>query len=137
MKYYFPLFASIALVTACSNPPVDRTERITTRAAFEAFTNQPCALVTYDATWCHPCHALQPTVVQFANDHPALPIGFVDIEDIRGIAKEQHAESLPEVVIYRNGRAAPLRKHGADGARTDYRELTEMVAQACPTLLKK
>jgi thioredoxin len=62
-------------------------------------------LVDYWAAWCGPCHLLAPAVEELAITRGrALRIGKVNFDDARTLAQRNKVESLPTLILYRDGK---------------------------------
>ena len=62
-------------------------------------------LVDYYATWCGPCHALSPTVEEFAWAHEGnAVVARVDVDVAPEAAASAQASSIPLLVVYKDGK---------------------------------
>ena len=61
-------------------------------------------VVDFWATWCMPCKMLGPVIEQLAADYEGRAVvGKVDIDEQRELAEEYHIQSVPTVMIFRDG----------------------------------
>ena len=62
-------------------------------------------LLDFWATWCGPCKMLAPVVAQFAEAHPEIAVGKVNVDEEQELAAMHRIVSIPTLVVYRNGKA--------------------------------
>jgi len=64
-------------------------------------------LVVLDAfaTWCGPCKAIAPTVVQWSNEEKMKDVFFAkfDVDEVPALAKELGVRSMPTFIIFKDG----------------------------------
>ena len=64
-------------------------------------------VVDFWATWCMPCKMLGPVIEQLAADYKGRAVvGKVDIDEQRELAEEYRIQSVPTVMIFRDGDVA-------------------------------
>ncbi|MDX2131271.1 MAG: thioredoxin [Planctomycetota bacterium] len=69
-----------------------------------AGTDQP-VLVDFWASWCPPCRALAPTIDAIAEDAQGKAvIAKLDVDEARDVAREHRIQSIPTLVIFKDGR---------------------------------
>ncbi len=67
-------------------------------------SNKP-VLVDFWATWCPPCLALAPTIQNLAETTQGKAIiAKLDVDEARDIAMEYAIQSIPTMVIFKNGK---------------------------------
>ena len=66
--------------------------------------NSPVAVVDFSATWCGPCRMLAP-VLEAVSEEFAGEVDFynVDVDDCPGLAGEYRVQSVPCLVLMKNG----------------------------------
>lgn len=83
-------------------------------ATFAEITSGPTpVLVDFFATWCDPCKALAPTLVQLSGRmEKELRIIKIDVDRNPQLAAQLGIQGVPTLLLYRNGK--PIwRKSGA------------------------
>ena len=65
--------------------------------------DQP-VLLDFWATWCGPCRMFAPILSQFAEKHPEIKVGKVDVDEQPALAMQHRIMSIPSLILYRNGR---------------------------------
>ena len=86
--------------------------RSVTGAEFEREVLQAGGLVLVDfwATWCPPCRRLAPTVDALATEYAGrLSVAKVDIDDSPELAQRYGIQSIPTLILFRDGRAVDKR----------------------------
>ncbi len=63
-------------------------------------------LLDFWATWCGPCKMLAPVVAQFANEHPEVKVGKVNVDEEPELAMAHAVASIPTLIVYKNGKQA-------------------------------
>ena len=55
------------------------------------------------ATWCGPCRMFAPVLDAFAQKHPEIKVGKINVDDEEELAASHSVMSIPTVVVYKNG----------------------------------
>ncbi len=75
-----------------------------TEANFNETTeNNPILVIDFWAPWCGPCVQFAPTFEEVANEYPDIAFGKVNTEEEQGIAGYFNIQSIPTVMIIREG----------------------------------
>jgi thioredoxin 1 len=64
------------------------------------------AVVDFWAPWCPPCRALAPTIAALAEERSDVVVGKLDVDDHPAIAERYGIQSIPTVLVFRNGKLA-------------------------------
>lgn len=63
------------------------------------------ALIDFWAAWCPPCMMQSPIVDEFAEAHPEIRVGKVNVDEQPELANKYGVESIPTLVLIKNGKA--------------------------------
>jgi len=63
-------------------------------------------LVDFYADWCGPCRALTPLLEALARENPGTKIVKVDVDEAPELAARYGVNSIPSLVVFKNGRVA-------------------------------
>ena len=69
----------------------------------EVLQDSGTVLVDFWATWCGPCRMLAPILEELSGQHPELKIVKVDVDENRELALRYGIESIPTLLVFRNG----------------------------------
>lgn len=61
-------------------------------------------LVQYYADWCGPCQMLKPVIEQISKEMQDVEFVRVDIDQHRDLAVNEGVQSIPTVIMYKNGK---------------------------------
>ena len=77
-----------------------------TKETFERDVLQSAQPVVVDfwATWCGPCQMLAPVLAEVAEELPQVTFCKVDVDDERELALSAGIESIPTLLVIKNGR---------------------------------
>ena len=65
-------------------------------------------LLDFWATWCGPCRMFGPILAQFAEKHPEIKVGKVDVDEEQELAMRHRIVSIPSLILYRNGKVEKM-----------------------------
>ncbi|HHW79746.1 MAG TPA: thioredoxin [Acholeplasmataceae bacterium] len=60
-------------------------------------------LVQYYADWCNPCQMLKPILEELSTELTNIKFYRVDIEEYRDLAVNANVQSIPTVVLFKDG----------------------------------
>jgi thioredoxin 1 len=63
-------------------------------------------VVDFWAPWCPPCRALAPRMEALAEERTDIVVGKLDVDDHPAIAERYGIESIPTVLVFRDGKLA-------------------------------
>jgi thioredoxin 1 len=82
---------------------------VTTQQQFDArvLKSPTPVLVDFFATWCEPCHELEPTIASLETAyHGRVAFVRVDVDAASDVAKAQGIEAMPTLIVFSDGRQA-------------------------------
>ena len=65
-------------------------------------------LIDFWATWCGPCRMMGPVVDEFAEEHPEIKMGKVNVDEQMPLAAAFGIESIPTLVAIKDGKAVDM-----------------------------
>ena len=78
---------------------------IATNTSFDSLLEgEKLVIVDFWATWCGPCRLFAPILAQFAEKHPEIKVGKVDVDEEPELAMKHRIVSIPSLILYRNGK---------------------------------
>lgn len=60
-------------------------------------------LLDFWASWCGPCMMQSPIVDEFAEKHPEIRVGKVNVDEQPELSAAFNVESIPTLVVIKNG----------------------------------
>ena len=69
----------------------------------QALAADRVAVVDFWASWCPPCRALAPTIAALAEERTDVVVGKLDVDEHPEIAGRYGIQSIPTVLVFRNG----------------------------------
>jgi thioredoxin 1 len=76
-----------------------------TNGEFSEFIKEGIVLIDFYADWCMPCVMMSPIVEEMAEKFKGkIKFGKVNIEDNQEIARKFNVSSIPNFVVFKNGK---------------------------------
>ena len=72
--------------------------------ASEVLASDRPVLLDFWASWCGPCMMLGPVLKDFAERHPEIKVGKVNVDEEAGLAVMHRVMSIPSLFVYKNGK---------------------------------
>ena len=72
----------------------------------------PC-IVKFTATWCGPCHRIQPTLEALSREYD-VPLVKIDVDENEALSTQYGVRGLPTTLVLLQGRAVAGRVVGAN-----------------------
>jgi thioredoxin len=71
----------------------------------QTINSNKTVLVDFWATWCGPCRALAPTIVELANEYNGkVLIGKLDVDANPATAEKFQVFSIPTMILFKDGK---------------------------------
>ena len=90
----------------------------------EVVQSEKPVLIDFWATWCGPCRMMGPIVDAFAESHPDVVVGKVNVDEEGELSAAFGIQSIPTLVVLKGGKVTAM----AVGVQTE-EELTAMLAK--------
>ena len=74
----------------------------------EVLRSDKPVLIDFWATWCGPCRMMGPVVDEFAEEHPEIKVGKVNVDEQMPLAAAFGIESIPTLEAIKDGKAVDL-----------------------------
>ncbi|KAF7886231.1 hypothetical protein EAF00_010334 [Botryotinia globosa] len=68
-----------------------------------ALTDNQVVVLDAFATWCGPCKAIAPKVVQFSEVYPAAHFIKIDVDELPAVSQELGIRAMPTFIIFKGG----------------------------------
>jgi thioredoxin 1 len=73
----------------------------------ETITKNKLVFVDFWASWCGPCRALAPTIVELAGEYAGkVLIGKLDVDENPATAEKFQVFSIPTMIVFKDGKEA-------------------------------
>lgn len=82
------------------------SEIILTKDNFETevLNSDKPVLIDFWASWCGPCRMQSPILSAFADAHPEIKVGKVNVDEEQELAVSFRVMSIPTLAVVKNGR---------------------------------
>jgi len=81
---------------------------------FNTITQDGITLVDFSAKWCGPCQQMKPILQKFSEKHPDINVITVDVQQEKDLAVKYRIQSVPTLIVFRDGRKTDLHAGWAD-----------------------
>ena len=80
--------------------------KVITKENFESEVLQTTGKVLIDfwAAWCGPCQMMSPIVDEFAENHPEVKVGKINIDEQPELAEKFNVEVIPTLKVFSSGK---------------------------------
>lgn len=65
-------------------------------------------LVDFWAEWCGPCKMLAPILSEFAEKHPEIKVGKVNVDECVPLTLEYGISSIPSLILFKDGKKVKM-----------------------------
>lgn len=70
----------------------------------EVIAEEKPVLVDFWAPWCGPCRMLSPVIDELANEHDAVKVAKVNIDEQQELAREYQIMTVPSLLLFKDGK---------------------------------
>lgn len=122
-----PASASTSTSTAPKTPRRGGVNHIHSKASFDTSVIETSkgklVVVDFFATWCGPCKAIAPKVVEMSNQYEGVDFVKIDVDEVPEVAQSEGVRAMPTFGFYKDGQKV----HEVVGA--DPRKLLSAIEQ--------
>lgn len=72
----------------------------------EVLESDKTVVLDFWAAWCGPCKAFAPVLEEFANEHPEIKVGKVNVDEQQNLASQFGIMSIPTIAVMKDGKVA-------------------------------
>ena len=72
-------------------------------AEFKEALKKPLVVVDCYATWCAPCKAIAPKLVEYSEKFPSIHFIKVDVEEVPDVSQELGVTAMPTFFFFKDG----------------------------------
>ncbi|MBQ3331389.1 MAG: thioredoxin [Ruminococcus sp.] len=82
------------------------SEIVITSANFqtEVLNSDKPVLIDFWASWCGPCRMQGPILSEFADKHPEIKVGKVNVDEEQALAMSYGVMSIPMLAVFKGGK---------------------------------
>lgn len=70
----------------------------------EVLQSEKTVLIDFWATWCGPCRMQGPILSEFADAHPEIKVGKVNVDEQPELAMRYQVMSIPTLAVFKGGK---------------------------------
>jgi thioredoxin 1 len=70
----------------------------------EVIESDKTVVLDFWAAWCGPCKAFAPTLAEFAEEHPEIKVGKVNVDEQQALASQFGIMSIPTIAVMKDGK---------------------------------
>ena len=78
-------------------------------------------VMQFTATWCGPCHRIEPEVLELIKEFPDLNVVKIDVDEHNDLCNEHQITCMPTFIFFNNS----IREHELDVSGADVEKIKE------------